>query len=132
MTEFIFKVNKDIFTIKQQLTNAEKFVLVHPLIYKMTDLGENEYKVFEKIKLGILTFRFTYKASITDEKNSVKIVATVLGMATISMSFTFQHEDKVTVVKERLIIKSLLPINNYMNRLIEKQHRIMFANIQSM
>ena len=130
MTEFIFKVKKDIITIKKQLTNVENFVNIHPLIYKMTDLGGNKYKVFEKINIGVIPYRFTYKAIITEEKDSVNIVATVMGMTTISMFFTFQEEDKVTVIHERLIIKSPLPITNYMNRLIEKQHRIMFNNIE--
>ena len=72
MTEFIFKVKKDIIIIKQQLTIVENFVNVHPLIYKMTDLGGNKYKVFEKIKIGVIPYRFTYKATITDEKDSEK------------------------------------------------------------
>ena len=115
MTEFIFKVKEDIITIKQRLTNVEKFVNVHPLIYKMTDSGGNKYKVFEKIKTGVIPDRFTYKASITDEKDAVNIVATVTGMTTISMFFTFQEEDKIAVIYERLIIKSPLPIKNYLN-----------------
>lgn len=130
MTEFIFRVKKDIITIKQQLTNVKNFVNVHPLIYKMTDLGGYKYKVFEEIKIGVIPCRFTYNAIITDEKDSVKIVATVMGMTTISMFFTFQEEDKVTVIHERLIIKSPLPIKNYLNRFIEKQHEIMFNNIE--
>jgi len=130
MTEFIFKVKKDIIIIKQQLTIVENFVNVHPLVYKMKDLGWNKYKVFEKIKIGVIPYRFTYKAIITDEKDSVNIVATVMGLTTISMFFTFQEEDKVTVIHERLIIKSPLPIKNYMNRLIEKQHKTMFNNIE--
>ncbi len=58
MTEFIFKVKKDIITIKQQLTNNENFVNVHPLIYKMTDVGGNKYEVFEKIKDRCYTISF--------------------------------------------------------------------------
>ena len=130
MTELIIKVKKDIFTIRQQLTDVEKFVIVHPLIYKMTDLGGNKYKVYEKIKIGIIPLRFTYKAFITHDKDYVKIVATVMGMTSISMFFTFQEEDKVTVIHEKLIIKYPLPIKNYMNRLIEKQHKTMFNNIE--
>jgi len=79
MTKFIFKVKKDIIIIKQQFTIVENFVNVHPLIYKMTDLVGNKYKVFEKIKIGVIRCRFTYKAIITDEKDSVNIVATVMG-----------------------------------------------------
>jgi len=130
MTEFVFKVRKDVINIKQQLINVENFVNVHPLIYKMTHSGGNKYKVFEKIKICIIPYRFTYKALITGYKDSVKMVATVLGFTTISMFFTLHEDDKFTVIKERLVVKSTLPITNYMNRLIEKQHRIMFNNIE--
>jgi len=96
----------------------------------MTNLGGNKYKVFEKIKIGVIPYRFIYMAIITDEKDSVNVVATVMGMTTISMFFTFQEEDKITVIHQRIIIKSPLPIRNYMNRLIEKQHQTMFNNIK--
>ncbi|MEO6130587.1 MAG: hypothetical protein ABIQ02_01975 [Saprospiraceae bacterium] len=75
MTEFTFKVRKDVITIKQYLTNIERFVNVHPMIYKMTALGENKYKVFEKVMIGIIPYNFTYKAFITHDKDSVKIDA---------------------------------------------------------
>ncbi|MEC5157239.1 hypothetical protein [Chryseobacterium sp. MP_3.2] len=130
MTEFIFKVKKDIITIKKQLTNVENFVNFHPLIYKITDLGGNKYMVFERIKMDTIPYRFTYKAIITDEKDSVNVVATFMGLTTISMFFTFQEEDKFTVIKERLVVKSPFPTTNYMNRLIEKQHKTMFNNIE--
>ena len=94
MTEFIFKVKKDIIIIKQQLTNVENFVNVHPLIYKMTNLVGNKYMVCEKIKMGAIPFRFTYKAFIPYNKDSVKIVATIMGMTTISMFFTFLRRRK--------------------------------------
>ena len=94
MTEFIFKVKKDIIIIKQQLTNVENFVNVHPLVYKMKDLGGNKYMVCERIKMGTIPFRFTYKAFIPYNKDSVKIVATIMGMTTISMFFTFLRRRK--------------------------------------
>jgi len=125
MTEFTFKVRKDVITIKQYLTNIEKFVNVHPLIYKMTALGENKHKVFEKVMIGVMLYNFTYKAFITHDKDSVKIVATIMGITTISMLFTFKEEDNITTTNERLTVNSPLPIKNYMYKLIEKQHRIM-------
>ena len=51
----------------------------------MTHLGGNKYMVCDKINISIIPYRFTYKALITDEKDSVKIVATVLELTTISM-----------------------------------------------
>jgi carbon monoxide dehydrogenase subunit G len=129
MIELTFKVSKDISTITQHLTDVEKFVSVHPLIYKMTDLGENTYKVFEKIKMGIIPYRFTYRATITHDHNSVKMNASVMGLTKLSMHFTFQREGNVTIINERLTVQSVLPIKNFMVKLISKQHQEMFKNI---
>lgn len=89
MTEFTFKISTDIATIKQYLIDVEKFVSVHPLIYKMTDLGQGKYKVFEKVKIGFFPYNFTYKATITHNDNSVNINASIMGLTKLSMQFTF-------------------------------------------
>lgn len=129
MKAFTFEVHKDLTTVKQYLTDIEKFVNVHPLIYKMKDLGGNEYKVYERVKIGFVIYNFTYKAFIILDIDSVKIVAKVKRITKISMLFNFQEEGENTVITERLTVNSPLPIKNYMNRLIEKQHRVMFHNI---
>lgn len=131
MTEITFKTTKDIPTTIQYLTDVEKFVTVHPLIYKMTDLGENNYKVFEKIKMGILFYRFSYKANITHDNNSVKINASVMGLTKLTMLFNFLNEGNKTIIKEELTIQSILPIKKFMTNLISKQHQEMFKKINN-
>jgi carbon monoxide dehydrogenase subunit G len=131
MTELIFKVDKDISTVKQYLIDVEKFASVHPIIYKMIDLGGNQYKVFEKIKIGIISYSFTYKATIRHDDNSVNMEASVFGMAKLLMRFTFQKEANATIIKELLTVQSLLPIKNFMVKLIDIQHREMFKNIDN-
>lgn len=130
MMELTFRIKKDESTIKQYLTNAELFVSVHPLIYKMEHVGQHRYKVFEEVKVGFVTCRFAYPASVIQGDNGVTINATVFGLAKISMDFTFLNDGDFTLVNEKVIVKSALPIKNFIYALFEKQHGILFANIE--
>ncbi len=130
MTKFTFKIFTDIAIIKQHLTDVDKFVSVHPLIYKMTDLGHGKYKVHEKIKIGFIHYRFTYKATISQRDNIVNIDASIMGLTKLSMQFMLQKEDEGTLVHETLSIKSVLPIKDFMKKLIQEQHQVLFKNIE--
>jgi carbon monoxide dehydrogenase subunit G len=132
MTELKFRIYKDKNTIIHYLTDADKFVSVHPLIYKMENSGKNRYKVFEKVDFGFIPYRFTYYALITHDIDHVKIVATVMGITKISMVFTFLEEGGLTIIKEKITVKSPLPIKNYMVELFRKQHQILFSNIEKL
>lgn len=129
MTQLTFKIQKDTQIVLSYLTDIQKFVSVHPLIYKMTELDKNKYKVYESIKLGILTYRFTYQAVLTHEGSLVLIKASVMGLTKLTMNFHLREEGNETVVVEELTIKSVLPIKNFMTNLISKQHEEMFRNI---
>jgi carbon monoxide dehydrogenase subunit G len=130
MKKLTFKIKRDVSTIMDHLTNAEKFVSVHPLIYKMKRLGENKYKVYEKIDVGNIPYRFTYKAFITQNKDSVQIDASVMGITNISVHFTFLEEGDFTLITEKLVVKSILPVKHFLHKLFEKQHQIMFNTIE--
>lgn len=131
MAEYTFIVKKDIRTVIEYLTDTEKFVSVHPLIYKMVAVGDDTYRVFETLKVGGIPFRFRYRARITYQPGAVLIRATVMGLTKLSMHFTFFEDEGHTVVTERFEIQSLLPLSRFMNRLIEAQHQRMFEAIES-
>jgi carbon monoxide dehydrogenase subunit G len=130
MKKLTFKVQKDVNTVKDYLSDAEKFVSVHPLIYKMKHLGENKYKVFEKIDIGNIPYRFTYMAYFTIDENSVRIDAQVMGLTKIAIHFSFSEKGGYTQITENLEINSILPIKSFMYSLFEKQHQIMFNTIE--
>lgn len=130
MKKMTFKVQKDVNIVRDYLSDAEKFVSVHPLIYKMKRLGENKYKVYEKIDVGIIPYRFTYTAIFTIDENSLRIDAQVMGLTKITIQFEFSEIEGYTFITENLKINSILPIKNFMYNLFEKQHQIMFSNIE--
>lgn len=131
MMELIFKIPKDKNSIKHYLTNEEKFVSVHPLIFRMQNLGKGRFKVFEKVDIGFIPYRFTYYALITQDGDKVNIEATVMGITKIYMDFTFSEEDNMTLIKEIITIKSPFPIKNFMYKLLKEQHQILFNNIEN-
>lgn len=129
--EFDFVVKRDIQTVFEYLTQPEKFVSVHPLIYKMTDLGGGNYKVFEKIRFGPLPYKFTYKANIsTGQNDEITMKAVVAGMTKITMHFNLTASDDGTEITETVSIRSPLPIKRYMHNLLKEQHTKLFKNIE--
>ena len=131
MTKLTFKSDKDIPTIKKYLTETNKFVSVHPLIYKMTDLSDDNYKIYEKVKVGFLTYTFSYYTKITQIDDSLRINASVMGLTRFTMQFNFHKEGNRTIINEELTIQSILPIKNFLTNLIAKQHQEMFKNIDN-
>lgn len=126
-----FTLQKEKAFIATFLTDPERFVSVHPLIYRMEPLGDGQFKVFEQVMLGPLPIRFTYKAEISEKQNAIFIRAVVMRLTNISMTFRFESSGNSTTVIEDVDISSPLPIRRFMEKLIAEQHQIMFQTIQS-
>ncbi|MBX3289048.1 MAG: hypothetical protein KF855_06840 [Acidobacteria bacterium] len=129
--ELIFTVKRDKQTVFEYLTQPYKFVSVHPLIYKMTDLGGGYYKVYEQVKFGSVPYKFTYKANIVSQQNDeVTINASVAGITKITMHFYLRSSEAGTAITEHISINSLLPIKRFMHNLFKEQHGQLFKNIE--
>jgi carbon monoxide dehydrogenase subunit G len=128
-----FTLNKPKQAIIECFTNSEKFVATHPIIFKMIDLGNNNFKVYEKLMLGFIPYSFTYFASIIydAQTESIGIKATIKAFTHIEMQFTFIENGTQTLVEERLKVKSILPIQGIVKKVICEQHRLFFKNIDS-
>lgn len=130
MTLITYKANSSAATLTTYLTETDKFVTVHPLIYRMEHLGGNNYKVYEKVTFGFIPINFTYKATISQSNGRVLIDATVMRLTKLSMNFSFDEQRDHTIVNEELEIKSPLPIHRFMVNLIKEQHQLMFEAIE--
>ena len=126
-----FKLNKSPDFVFDYLTDMQKFVLVHPVISKINDLGENNYKVFETLKFGFIPFSFIYPVIIASnfKDRSVVIKATVMKLTKIEMVFNIKVENGSTIVHERIHFESVLPIKSIMQSIFKKQHNLLFKNI---
>ena len=124
-----FTVNKPRQKVFEYLTDMQKFVEVHPVIFKMDKINENEYLVYEK--LNYIPFPFKYKAVVEGNQagDKVFIKATVMKIIHIRMSFDLLEMKEETKITENVDFRSFLPVHPVMRSIFRTQHNILFANI---
>lgn len=127
-----FKIKKDVQFVFDTLSDMQKFVTVHPVIFQVDPLGEQNYLVHETLKFGPLPFTFTYPVSIEKNINAQSIVmrASVFKLTKIEMNFILKAEGDFTIVEEEIKFKSPLPVKGKMQRIFKKQHVQLFKNIE--
>ncbi len=120
--------------VVEYLSDPERFVRIHPIIYRMEPLSGNTFKVYEKVKFGFIPYSFTYTAEIEQNiaERTVHVKAVIKRMTHISMLFKVNSSATGSVIEESIEIKSPLPIKAYLLRLLAKQHQVMFANMEKM
>lgn len=128
-----FSINKEIIAVMDFLTQPEKFVSVHPLIYKLELLRDGSYKVYEKVNKGMFSYAFTYNALISkkDQENEVLILVNVKSLVKIKMLFKLHSLGNFTQIEELVEIETFLPVKKMMFRLLETQHQVLFKNIEN-
>ncbi len=129
-----FKVHKPSDFIFNYLTDMQLFASVHPVITRIEQAGNNEYKVFEKFMLGPIPYAFTYKAFLQSDKfqNMVTINAIVMRLTKIEMQFHIVEEHGFCTVNEKVTFKSPLPIQSLMQKVFKSQHTKLFENIDKL
>lgn len=131
---FEFNVSKPAEVVYEYLSDMQKFVSVHPIIYKIDDLGENKFLVFEKLKLLYIPWNFTYvvKVETSKENKQVTITTTVKKMVHIKMNFTVEENSGNCKIKETVTFRSYLPVTAIMSKIFSDQHKQLFLNIGKM
>jgi hypothetical protein len=131
--ELQFKLNKSADFIFDCLTHSQKFVAVHPAIYRIDETGENTWLVHEKLNFGFFPFSFSYPAVIENNRldQTVLIRATVFKLVKVEMKFVLQPFEGYTTVVESISFKSPLPVEPVMRNLFRKQHQLLFENMNA-
>ena len=127
-----FRLNKTADFIFDYLTDMEKFVSVHPVIFKIDKTSNEHYLVHEKLKIGFVAFPFTYPVTIV-KNNTDKVIiiqATVMKYTKIVMKFVFITENDQTIIEEDITFESPLPVKFIMQSIFRKQHSRLFKNIE--
>lgn len=127
-----YTLTKPITFVLSCLTDMEKFVSHHPVISRMKPLGNNQYLVYETLKLGFISWSFTYIATVECDTSSNKVTMTALVMKLnrIHMVFDLREEGGKTIVKEEVAFRSPLPVKGVMTQIFRKQHAQLFKNIE--
>ncbi len=129
--KLIHKVKKPTAFVFNYLTEMQKFVSVHPVIYKIESLEGDEYLVYEKLKFGFIPYSFTYKVTVEGnaELSTVVIKATVMKLVNIEMIFELKPEGENCIVNETINFKTILPVVSLMTKIFKEQHTRLFMNI---
>lgn len=128
-----YTVNKSISFIFDYLTDVKKFVSVHPVITRMEPLGKNRFIVYETLKLGFICFSFSYPATVSSYYQNAMVVVTitVMKLINIEMTFNLRQEEQFSIVEEKINFKTILPIRLLLQKILKKQHALLFDNISN-
>jgi carbon monoxide dehydrogenase subunit G len=132
--ELSYQISQPLTLVYEYLTNMQKFVTVHPIIFKIEPLENNKYLVYERLKLGFIPFSFTYVANVEGdkEKGLIIIKAIVFKVTKIEMRFQLSSKNNQTLVSETVNFKSPLPVETIMKSVFKKQHQLLFQNISQL
>jgi carbon monoxide dehydrogenase subunit G len=127
-----FRLNKTVDFIFDYLTDMQKFVTVHPIIYQIDKINQDEYLVHETLKFGFMPFSFTYPVYIESNviEKTVLMKATVMKLTKIEIKFVLKTDNNFTMIEENIQIVSLLPIKSLVESIFRKQHTQLFKNIE--
>lgn len=126
-----FNVKQPLAVVFDYLTDMQKFVSVHPVIFKINRLDGNNYLVYEK--LNFIPFPFTYKVTVTGNSGNgtVTIKALVIKMVKIEMNYTLKELEGFTQINEVIHFETFLPVKSIMGKIFKTQHKKLFMNIEN-
>lgn len=128
-----FRLQKSSDCIFDYLTDMQKYVSVHPVIFQIDPTGQASYVVHETLKFGLIPFTFTYPVTIEKSRieKTVTMRAVVMGFTRIQMNFVLTAHSGSTIVEETILFQSPLPVKFIMEGIFRKQHSQLFKNIEA-
>jgi len=128
-----YEILKPINEVYYYLSDMDKYVLVHPIIYKIDKISENYYSIFETLKIGLFRIKVKYPAQIyCDFKaKKIKMTAQVLKMIKIEIVFNLKTSGTKTSIEETITFNSFIPIGIFLASIFKNQHQILFRNIEN-
>jgi hypothetical protein len=125
-------INKKSEKVFEYFYDMQKFVSVHPIIYRVDHIKGNEYKVYEKLKLFFIPFDFTYPVTVlkSETEKKVTIKALVKKIVHIHMDITITDKGESSIVKENIAFRSFLPVHLLMKKIFTEQHKQLFLNLE--
>ena len=127
------KINKPVNVVFDNLSNMDKFVKVHPIIYKIDKTAENYYLIHEKLKFLFIPVRFKYTTLLSsNEKNkTIQFNAKIYNVLKIEMTIELFEAGTQTQLRETVKFKTVLPITWVLKSIFKKQHHQLFLNIEN-
>lgn len=130
-----YLLNKPISFVFQHLADPHEFIKVHPLIYKCEQVGNNEFRFYEKqLFLGFIPHRFSYivRVNANADKNLVTMNAVAMHVVKIELIFQLSEKQGKTYIKEDVNLKSIFPIIFFVKYIFRTVHKTIFENIENL
>jgi carbon monoxide dehydrogenase subunit G len=125
-----FEVNKPLSVVFDYLTNMQRFVEVHPVIYKIDTIAPHSYRMHETLKLLFLPISFSYPATVLVEKERIVMTGVVYKIVRITIRFDLKSINKGTIINETIDFDTFLPIKFLMAIIFKKNHQALFEHIE--
>lgn len=120
--------------VYDHLADAQKFSAIHPVIYKVQQVSDEEYKFYECLRVFNIPLRFTYMVCIRPfpDKQIVQMSSEVKRGVHLRLDFSLSSQNNKTVVEEKVHIKAPPIIHQIFSAILVKAHRQLFHNLNAL
>ena len=110
----------------------QKFCKINPVNHKIKWLKDQDYVIYETLKLGPLPYSFVYpvKIQINTILKCVDMRATVMKLIKINLKFEISTIFNITNIDETIDVRAFFPLKWLIQRILKTQHSIMFQNLE--
>lgn len=128
-----YNISKPAEAIYGTLAQMDKFVGVHPVVYKVDCVGENEYIFYEKINVLFISFDFNYKVNVSALENNKNITmsSVVRKGVLLKLEFMLVPHENYTEVIEKVSIKANVFVRMIFENVLRRVHKKLFLNIEN-
>jgi|SRR5579872_5159733 hypothetical protein len=105
-------------------SDLKNFVDAHPLLFKVEDLGSNEYLFHEKMNLFLFSHKFTYKVVLesVEQNEKVTMYSDVQRGVYLHLTFLFKEVNNETHIDEAILVKANSLVRAVFKPLLKKSH----------
>lgn len=130
---FSFEVNiaQPAEIVYDTLADMDQFVQHHPLIYAARAVSPGYYKIYERVMIGFIPYRFTYFAQIIADPAAQQITmkADLYRLLKLEIIFSLSSQESYTRVREDIIINGPVFMARYLKKVLTAAHLDMFEKI---
>ena len=112
--------------------DIDRFVAVHPVIYKAEATGTNQYRLFEKLDLKFCKVSFSYMVSIETSVPGKQVImfARIRKGVTLRLQFDFIADNNTTHIHETVTFNAPAVICPIFLKFLTRQHQLLVAKVR--
>lgn len=131
--EVSYRIPAPVHEVFPYFADMKKFGDAHPIIYRVDDIGPNEYLFYEKLRMFMFNVRFTYKVKVEsiDQNREVKIYSNVQRGVHLKLTFSFSEINRQTEINEVIAVTASGWVKSFFHPLLKKSHLKLVNEITS-